>query len=474
METKKCPHCKANIPFLANICQYCGAEIDLKSTQISEQQLIENIKTNIDAIDELKPIKILGLIIRSASIVFGISFLVAIIYSYLFDSIMATIFMFIFPFFGGISLFISIVDKFVEGKSTVHIKHKIENISLTVNKNEKLTKIYYAQSNEIKSLIKVFNQRVKNINKKIKDNKKASILISIAIFFFMNNYILLELRPNRNIAKIKNQTFQPQSTLFKGVYNEDFRIGNSNYIINKEIIEGKETYKLKLDVNLRISESNQIEKIRIDTFKLFFVDNNKIKITDIPTFKSSENGIQFNNTESKTIQFSHNCNSEQEMNELSEKINQNTNILLETFNKTDMSSSSFKAIIDEKYNWHVINNYEGYKFIIEKDTENTGNYYATIELKLESRKENDKFRFKKLELYFIPKSADIFEVSEKLENAPVFYTSKKDFTFKDNNRLNFEGDVITVQFKTKSIDETTKNELIELTSTYSSRLQIVN
>ncbi len=327
-DTKKCPHCNANIPFLSNVCPYCGNKIELESTAISKEQIINNIKLDIDKISRIKPASTFQLFAQFSILIFAISFFFAFFATAIFHSNTGVYVVIASPIAIIISIII-ITNNSVKNKLTKSINQTIDNIKSSFSKNQSLFNIYDPKNPEIKNFAENFTKKVITLKQQIWQRTRNAVILNIILLLTINFYLF---NINKNTPKVEfsNTIIQPTYVAVSDNYSKFIAVDNAVYSYYiKETITNKDTVNfLLIDVYLKNISDNTRQNFPNKKISLFFADNSKNKQSNMPQLVPENEIFNFNNDNIKSVRFEYKFKNKQEINNFIKNINKNPNMII--------------------------------------------------------------------------------------------------------------------------------------------------
>lgn len=179
-EFKKCPVCNANLPILSNVCEYCGTKIDNKTNAVSKNEILSNIKSIINELEQTKINDILTHFIHHAFVPTGIFLIITTVLKFTKITIINK-----FPIILIISGIIIIPSFYLFFTNQKNIKHNLLLLTSDFNKNKNLFLIYYTNTAEIQNLESNFENKKAEILKNQETLNKKSLFFLAALFLIL-------------------------------------------------------------------------------------------------------------------------------------------------------------------------------------------------------------------------------------------------------------------------------------------------
>ncbi len=289
-DTKKCPKCNANIPFLSNVCNFCGAELTVKSNQISDKELVVNIHENIEIIKRLRTPTIYELLLKYGVFFFGFLSVVTVLITLIFFPGSISFRVVIYVILGIVSFYLYKRNDF----ASKNLIQKLENTVSAFEKNQTLFKLYYTNNREIQELTVNFNDKVNTVRNKVKQTTTKTIII-----FAVSFIVLFGLSLKNSISKgysyldendINTVVVNPKNVSVAEEYKDDIQILNNEYklILKQDKFKDETRYYVKFKIILQIPET-QKDDFYFTDFSLIFANSNGKKIKHTTTFEAADN-----------------------------------------------------------------------------------------------------------------------------------------------------------------------------------------
>ena len=329
-KTKKCPHCNANIPFLASVCQYCGNKIELESSAISKQEIIKNINSEINSIKNLKSASTFHLFLQYSVLTFSITLFFAFFATVIFHSTIGVYLFTVSP----IAIIISIIftkNNTLKKKLTKSVNQTIDKIKLSFVKNQNLLKIYDSKNPQIKTFAENFTQQIILVKQKLWKNSRNAVILNVILVIALN-YYLINIHYSQTKIEYTNFAFYPTFSSVEGEYKNFIDISNIEYSTYfKNTITNKDTiFSAFIDISLKkLENTDTLQNFPNKKIKLIFANNNKETLQNLPEFSTENENYTYNrNNYSDIVRFKYNFKNRQEKNQFVKNILKNPNILI--------------------------------------------------------------------------------------------------------------------------------------------------
>ncbi len=329
-ETKKCSYCNANIPFISNVCSFCGKELTL-SNEISDEELIANINKNIKTIEKIRIPSVFELLLKYGTIFFGVLSIVTILITVVFFPGTISLRVVLYVILGIGSYFYYKNMK----SATPNFNQEIDKTVFTFEKNQNLFKLYYSNNSEIQNITEKFNNKVNKIRTNIKSAIKSTVAIYITLFIVLIGLLLVSTMKNGYSYLEKNDTniikFTSENIFITGNFNNLIEVVGNDFeivIIKDEYSSSKKKkYYAEIEINLNSNKLDSTKLGDLEKLELNFVNGNEKSIKNMPTFSFSE--IDFMDTSTTFYYLFENINSANQFIKTLE--NKDVNLLISTF-----------------------------------------------------------------------------------------------------------------------------------------------
>ena len=280
--TKKCPDCNSNIPFMAKTCAFCGSELELESAHISESELLANLNKSVKALNSLRPFNVSDIFFRYGIIIFSISFLIASVVFMTSGSNNSLKSFLLTPLLLVFSIIATIVLPKMntkKGAKRENISKKLANLSLIVQKNENLFNMYYSKNKDMRVFANTFYNKTETIEDNIFRTNIKAILTAIVVFMALNVYVFFgdsqqKINPELDIC--------PQYISVESKSENLFNTRSINFVAGNN----SNGFYFRMLAMIGILDFDSTKTSHIDKFVLSFVDNNKNIIEHMPVFES--------------------------------------------------------------------------------------------------------------------------------------------------------------------------------------------